>query len=262
MARIMTYNVHSCRGVDGRLDVGRIAAVIAQSRPDIVALQELDVHRPRTGRVDQAHAIAGRLGMQFHFNAALTVEEERYGDAILTALPMHVVKRGPLPNLPRMKVGGRGLEDRGALWVEIEVDRCPLQVINTHLGLVPPEQKVQSKALVGPDWLGRAPRPLILLGDLNATPRYAAYKRFAAVLSDARRLAPGRPGAATFPSRLPMLRIDHIFVSAGVKVGGVHAPDTALGRIASDHLPLVMDFTVSGSPPPGQAVASPRGDRP
>lgn len=245
MPRIMTYNVHSCRGVDGRLDVGRIAAVIAQSRPDIVALQELDVHRPRTGRVDQAHAIAERLGMHFHFNAALTVEEERYGDAILTALPLKVVRSGPLPNLPRVQVRGRGLEDRGALWVEIDVDGRPLQVINTHLGLVPPEQKVQSETLVGADWLAGAPRPLILLGDLNATPRYAAYKRFAAVLADARKRAPGRPGAPTFPSRMPMLRIDHIFVSRGVEVDGVHAPDTALGRVASDHLPLVMDFTLS-----------------
>jgi endonuclease/exonuclease/phosphatase family metal-dependent hydrolase len=66
MARIMTYNVHSCRGTDGKLDVGRIAAVIAQSRPDIVALQEVDVRRTRTGSVDQAHAIAERLGMHFH----------------------------------------------------------------------------------------------------------------------------------------------------------------------------------------------------
>lgn len=246
MPRIMTYNVHSCRGVDGRLDVGRIAAVIAQSKPDIVALQELDVHRPRTGRVDQAHAIAERLGMHFHFNAALTVEEERYGDGLLTALPMRLVRSGALPNLPRVRVRGRGLEDRGALWAEIEIDGRPVQVINTHLGLVPPEQKVQVDALLGADWLAGAPRPLILIGDFNATPRYAAYRRLAAVLGDARRLAPGRPGAPTFPSRMPMIRIDHVFVSSGVVVDGVHAPDTALGKIASDHLPLVMDFSLAG----------------
>ena len=246
MARIMTYNVHSCRGVDGKLDVGRVAAVIAQSKPDIVALQELDVHRSRTGRVDQAHAIAERLGMHFHFNAALSVAEERYGDAILTALPIRLVKSAPLPNLRKMKVRGRTieLEDRGALWAEIEVEGSPVQVINTHLGLVPLEQKAQSETLVGEEWLARAPQPLILIGDFNATPRYACYKRFAAVLKDARKLAPGKPGAPTFPSRLPMLRIDHAFVSDGVQVDGVHAPDTALARVASDHLPLVMDFSL------------------
>ena len=246
MPRIMTYNVHSCRGTDGKLDVARIAAVIAQSKPDIVALQELDVHRTRTGKVDQAHAIAERLGMHFHFNAALQVAEERYGDAILTALPMRLVKSGGLPNLRKMEVRGRKieLEDRGAVWVEIELGGSPVQVINTHLGLVPLEQKAQSDVLLGSDWLGAAPKPLILIGDFNATPRYACYKRFTRVLKDARRLAPGKPGAPTFPSRLPMLRIDHVFVSGGVEVDGVHAPDTALARVASDHLPLVMDFSL------------------
>src|ERR1700761_8305506 len=101
MSRIMTWNVHRCVGVDRKLDVGRVAAVIAHCRPDIVALQELDVCRPRTGAVDQAHAIASRLGMSFHFNAALTVQEERYGDAILTHLPVRLVRTGPLPTLPR-----------------------------------------------------------------------------------------------------------------------------------------------------------------
>jgi endonuclease/exonuclease/phosphatase family metal-dependent hydrolase len=59
--------------------------VIAESRPDVVALQELDVGRARTQGIDQAHAIAEMLGMAFHFNAALQVEEELYGDAVLTS---------------------------------------------------------------------------------------------------------------------------------------------------------------------------------
>ena len=49
MPRIMTYNVHRCVGMDGQLDVARTAKVIAQQKPDIVALQELDVRRARTG---------------------------------------------------------------------------------------------------------------------------------------------------------------------------------------------------------------------
>ena len=92
MPRILTYNVHRCVGMDGELDVARIAKAIAQMRPDIVALQELDVLRKRTDKVDQAHAIAELLGMSFHFHPAFAVEEELYGDAILTACPMRVVK--------------------------------------------------------------------------------------------------------------------------------------------------------------------------
>jgi endonuclease/exonuclease/phosphatase family metal-dependent hydrolase len=245
MTRILTYNVHSCRGVDGKLDVGRVADVIAQSRPDIIALQEVDVGRRRTHGVDQAHAIAERLGMAFHFNAAVHVEEERYGDAILTALPLKLIKSGPLPTPPRMQ----RLEPRGALWVEIEVESGhKVQIINTHLGLVPMEQKTQAAHLLGGEWLGhpKCSDPLILLGDFNATPRYAAYKALSGRLRDARRAAGVRGGALTFPSRFPMIRIDHMFISPSIEVANMHAPDGALMKIASDHLPLVADFRVRG----------------
>ena len=248
-ARIMTYNVHSCRGTDGKLDVGRIADVIAQSRPDIVALQELDCRRRRTGSVDQAHAIAERLGMGFHFNAALHVAEESYGDAILTSLPMKLIKTSPLPMLPDVKMRGRTLrlEPRGALWVEVTIDGKAVQVINTHLGLVPPEQRLQAASLLGPDWLDhpKAAAPLILMGDFNATPRYAAYRMIAERLKDARRLAGVRHKALTFPSQMPLIRIDHVFVSDGVAVGAMHAPDSELAKIASDHRPLVADVRVA-----------------
>ena len=52
-------------------------------------------------------------------------------------------------------------------------------------------------------------------------------------------------GLATFPARLPMLRLDHVFVSRSVVVTGVHTPRSALVRKASDHLPLVVDFHVA-----------------
>lgn len=58
--RIVTYNVHRCLGVDGKLSPGRIAEVIAETGADVVALQELDVRRARSGGVDQAEAIAAR----------------------------------------------------------------------------------------------------------------------------------------------------------------------------------------------------------
>src|SRR5579872_2470846 len=114
--RILTYNVHRCVGTDRRLDVARVAEVIAAAAPDIVALQEVDVGRARTGGVDQAHRIAQRLKMASRFHPALKVEEELYGDAILTALPERLIKAGPLPGYPRIPQ----LEPRGALWVAID----------------------------------------------------------------------------------------------------------------------------------------------
>ena len=243
MPRIVTYNVHRCVGNDRRLDVGRVAAVLAELNPDIVALQELDVGRARTGHVDQAHEIARRLEMSHHFHPALQVEEERYGDAILTSYPERLVKTGPLPGYPRI----RALEPRGAVWVEVDVDGRALQIINTHLGLVPREQQIQAAHLAGPAWLEHADCawPAILLGDFNATASSVVYRTLTAHLQPARRLARKKTPTSTFPSPLPVLRIDHLFVSPGVEVQHVFAPFDPLTRVASDHLPLVMDFELA-----------------
>ncbi|PEX03017.1 endonuclease, partial [Priestia megaterium] len=80
-----------------RLDVERVAEVIAAEKPDVVALQELDVRRARTNGVDQAHRLAELLKMSFHFHPAMAVEEELYGDAILTALPERRIRARGLP---------------------------------------------------------------------------------------------------------------------------------------------------------------------
>jgi endonuclease/exonuclease/phosphatase family metal-dependent hydrolase len=200
MTRILTYNVHRCLGTDGRLDVGRVAAVIAEAQPDIV------------------------------------------GDAILTCLPERVIKTGPLPGYKPIPQ----LEPRGALMVAIEVaPGVEVQVINTHLGLVPREQQIQAAAVAGDGWLGHEDRrdPLILIGDFNATRRSVVWRTLSAKLTDATQGRSG-PRIATFPARAPLLRIDHVFVSQGVRVTGLHVPATPLAKVASDHRPLVMDFEV------------------
>jgi len=247
MVRLLTYNVHRCVGTDRRLDVGRVAEVIAAQSPDIVALQEVDVRRARTGGVDQAHRIAQRLGMAFHFNAAFRVEEEQFGDAILTTLPERLVKAGALPGHPRFPQ----LESRGALWVEIETPAGVLGVINTHLGLVPREQRLQAAALAGKDWVdGAAPgAPLVLVGDMNATPRNAAYRILAARMAEARRAAPFSHRAPTFPSTFPVLAIDHVFANEAVVVDAVRTSLDPLSRLASDHLPLIVDLSLAARTP-------------
>ncbi|WP_460448237.1 endonuclease/exonuclease/phosphatase family protein [Alsobacter sp. SYSU BS001988] len=243
MTRILTYNVHRCLGIDGVLDPGRIAAVIAACQPDIVALQELDVGRRRTGGVDQAQAIADRLGMQMHFHPALRVMEEQYGDAILTARPSRVVKAGALPGLRSRP----GIEPRGALWAAVQAQGGEVQVINTHMGLRGQERLNQIEALLGPEWLGhpRCADPVILLGDFNAAPHSRAYRRVAARLRDAQTSPPAARAQATFPSRMPMLRIDHVFVSGGVEVTRAETIRTPLARAASDHLPLLVEFRLT-----------------
>ena len=240
--RVLTYNVRRCLGTDGRLSPKRIAEVIAVFEPDLVALQELDVGRVRTGAVDQAHEVAHQLGMSFHFHPSLRVMEELYGDAILTLRPCTLVKAGPLPGLP----GRRDPEPRGALWAAVDAGGATLQVINTHLGLAPRERLAQIEALLGPDWLGHPAcrDPKILIGDFNTLPRSRAYRRLTRHLVDAQRAQPDPRPRPTFPSRLPMLRIDHAFVGSGVEVVSSAVPRTPLTRVASDHLPLVLDLRV------------------
>lgn len=240
MTRILTYNVHRCLGVDGKLDPARIAAVIAACQPDIVALQELDVGRKRTGGVDQAQLIADQLGMQMHFHPAMRVMEELYGDAILTARPSRLVKAGPLPLRARA-------EPRGALWAAVQAQGGEVQVINTHLGLRGLERLNQVQALLGPDWLGgpKCTAPFILLGDFNAVPHSRAYKRLAARLRDAQAAPLVHRAQPTFPGRMPVLRIDHVFVSAGVEVTRAEPIRTPLARRASDHLPLLVEFRLT-----------------
>ena len=59
--------------------------------------------------------LPGGLAMTFHFHAAMRVEAEQYGDAVLTLRPERLVKSGPLPSIR----GVPGLEPRGAIWAAI-----------------------------------------------------------------------------------------------------------------------------------------------
>lgn len=236
--RILTYNVHSCIGTDRRVDPARIASVIAQAEADIVALQEIDVRRLRTGRTDQASMIASLLKMEAHFNPTLTFAEEQYGDAIITSWPTKAVKAGPLPS--------RG-EPRGALAVEIAIGDVTLNVVNTHLGLRGRDRIQQMTALIGPAWLHASvnPKATILCGDLNAIPASATYRLISRLLKDVQLLG-NRPSYATFPSRYPLMRLDHIFVSNDIRVIDSAVLRNKLTAVASDHLPVIADLILEG----------------
>lgn len=228
--RILTYNVHSCRGRGGRPDPLRIADVIASAEPDVIALQELDVGRVRTGGVDQAHMIAQHLRVAAHFHPALHVEEEKYGDAILTAMPSRLIKAAQLPSFG---------EPRGAIWVEVTFGATRLQVVNTHFGLRRRERMLQARTLAGDDWLGSSDctaHPAVLAGDFNAVPRSRAYGILAEGLSKHVLTIPAR---ATFPARFPLLRLDHVFTNQHAQILRYDVIDTPLARSASDHLPLL-----------------------
>ncbi|MDA3970646.1 MAG: endonuclease/exonuclease/phosphatase family protein [Desulfobulbaceae bacterium] len=240
--RVLTYNVHSCIGMDGNISPERIARVIAQHKPDIVALQEVDVGKVRTNGVDQAHLIAKQLQMDFHFHTTVRVEEEQYGDAILTHLPMRLVKIGKLPGL----AGKPHLETRGAIWVEIEFAGLKLQCINTHLGLLGKERMAQIQALLGEDWLGHPDcrSPSLICGDFNALPTFPVCRMLARQYNDVQAKLPDHKPLKTFGGRYPLARIDHIFIDQHIKVLDIDVPENELARVASDHMPLIAELEI------------------
>lgn len=242
LLRVMTYNAHSCMGIDGKISPRRVARVISRFHPDLVALQEVDVGRPRTRRADQARMIAEYLEMDYFFHPTIQIAEEAYGDCVLSRLPMRLVKSEILPSLP----DGNSHEPRGALWVAVELGEHTIHLVNTHLGLSGRERLLQMQALLGPQWLGRLDHaePVVLCGDFNASPRSRVWKLCAQRYRDVQMELSHYVPRGTWFSHYPFVRIDHIFVNSHLRVVNVDVGGDYLARVASDHRPLVAELRV------------------
>jgi endonuclease/exonuclease/phosphatase family metal-dependent hydrolase len=242
--RVMSYNVHSCIGMDGRVSPRRIARVIAEQSPDVVALQELDHGRLRSRGENQASAIAQILDYHVTFLATVTRGAERYGHAVLSRWPIRTVKVAELPSRPF----SIWPEPRGALWSRIFLGNTPINVITTHLGLSAKERLEQMQTLLGPQWLGPilGTQAIILCGDFNLPPGTAPYRLAADRLHDV--ASHGSEALNTFISARPFARIDHIFVSSHFMTEGATVVRNYLTRISSDHLPLIADLQIQPLP--------------
>lgn len=241
--RLVTYNVHGCRGTDGRLSVSRVGDVLAACEADLIVLQELDVGRSRSEQGLQPEEIAARLGMHFVFCPTVSRGKEHYGHAVLGRRPLRSVRSEALPRTS----WPRPAELRGALWVEAAIGHRTLQIIGTHLGLAPWERWMQVEVLLGARWIG-APEfvgPRVVCGDLNSAPGSPVYERLSVRLRDAQRLRARRGARPTYPSRLPLLRIDHVLVGDELRVVDTFVVDSPEARMASDHLPLVCDLVLA-----------------
>lgn len=257
----MTYNIRSCLGVDWRASLKRVTEVLASLEADVVALQEVDVGRLRSGRVNQAEHIAEALGMRAVFQRAVRWPDGEYGIATLTRLDIEGVetRRLPLPRLPY-------LEQRVAIMVALRRDDAKLVLVNTHLGLLARERRLQTAYLQR--WLGDVARahPTVLCGDLNASPRAPELRLLDGALSDAfggdafgNNAVGGDARGLTFPARFPLRRIDHIRVSRQIDCETVAIPRTALARAASDHYPVVADIAIRESCRRGETSERPPG---
>lgn len=226
----MTYNIRNGRGWDRRVDLGRVAAVIAAFDPDIVGLQEVDLSHARSNHVDQASELAARLSMTASYAPYIEGGSERHGIATLTRLPILETRSIALPGRPsRLRS-----EPRVALLTRIA---CPtrtdqLDVVNTHLSMMPAERRSQVETLTklfeGEE--------LIALGDLNCTTRSTPYR----ILS--RNLRATTPGCRSWPAMLPTLQLDHILIRGSLTVIRSGAWNHGLARRASDHLPVFAEL--------------------
>lgn len=241
--KLATYNIHSCIDTVWSLDMEKTAEVIAATGADVVALQEVDANKPRTGGVFQAEWLADRLEMDFRYFPVIRSGEEKYGLAVLSVLPMKEVKFGRLPVLEMRKPR----EVRGAMWIRLETEQGPVNLVNTHLGLKMAERRLQIEALLGGAWLGAVAEeePTVFCGDFNAGRRSYVYRSVCRRFSDVQRM-PGsqRPPRATFLSYYPVLCLDHIFVSHHFSVVKAEVPASRIARRASDHLPVVAELAL------------------
>ncbi|MBN1209316.1 MAG: endonuclease/exonuclease/phosphatase family protein [Myxococcaceae bacterium] len=232
---LVSYNIHSGIGTDGRFDLHRVGEVLREIDADIIALQEVGDFRGRTSREDQPEQLADLLELHMAFGPNVVREGRRYGNAVLTRLPILKSKNYDL------SVNGR--EPRGALRCDLELGGGrQLHVFCLHMGLSLGERRRQEGLLLSADILRDAVRkdPLVVCGDFNYwgnRPVPALVRR--AIHDAALEL---RVPARTYPSRLPLLRLDRIFVDTGVRPLSVRPHRSSLASVASDHLPLVMRF--------------------
>lgn len=233
--RVVTYNIHGCRTLDGRVGIERIAEVLKELAPDLVALQEVDVGQARSHGRDQATELGEALGMHAHFFPVLRKGQACYGLAVLSRPPFLRARNSLLPGPP-----GPGRERRGAIRVTVAAEAGgEFDLINTHLGLGLLERRRQAAALLSDGWL-RDGVPAALCGDFNAGPGSPVCRRLGT------RLRPAGNGKPTFFAKRPLIRLDHIFVTDSRMVldAGVASGETA--RRASDHLPAWADLRPKG----------------
>ena len=89
--RVMTYNIHHGEGLDGKVDLLRIAQLIQREGADIVALQEVDKGVARTARRDLPAELAELTGMACVFSNNFPYQGGEYGNAVLTRFPVRRV---------------------------------------------------------------------------------------------------------------------------------------------------------------------------
>lgn len=232
--RVATYNIHRCRGLDGRTLPRRISEVLADIRADVIALQEVVGPGPRG--VDHAEEIGARLGMGWIMAPARHLRGHQFGNVVLSHLP--------IVHHTHYDLSWRTCEPRCCQRVDLALNgHRTLHLYNVHLGTALLERRHQALRLAAIVHDRRVAGAKIVLGDFNEWMRGLATRMLNERLRsvDLRQFLRRR---RTYPGLFPVLHLDHIYYEGPVEVVGVELPRTRKSLVASDHLPLVAELLV------------------
>ncbi len=223
---VATWNIHAGVGIDHHFAPARIEAVLREISADIVALQEVPLggeHWPNLlPHLARTTHMVGVDGFTF------SVGGRRFGNAILS--------RYPVLDTRRIDISFGSREPRGALDADIYCHGHRLRVIATHLGLRAAERRAQVARLLQAFDTGEM--PVLLMGDVNEW--FVWGRTLRALVSHFQAV----PAPATFPSCVPILALDRIWIRPRHRLVRVHVHSSAIARVASDHRPLVA--TIGG----------------
>lgn len=220
---LASYNIHRCFGTDRIYSPERIVEVLRGLDADVVALQEVDMRLLADER-HQLQFLAESLGMEHVAGPNIQDHRGKFGNAVLTRHPVHDVEL--------VDLSVRRFEPRGAIVARLDVHGWPVLVVATHLGLNAAERRLQVHRLLQAISEQAAGTPTVLMGDCNEwKPNHGALRLLNRHFGQS--MMP-----RTFPSRLPVLPLDRIWVAprSGLRRISVYAPP--LARLASDHLPI------------------------
>jgi endonuclease/exonuclease/phosphatase family metal-dependent hydrolase len=235
--RLVTYNIHKCRGWDRRVSPERIARVLGSLEADCIALQEVVDGSP-LGRVNQAGVIAEALGPKYKvvFGRTRDLRGSHYGNATLTRLPVECSET--------YNLSWKRREPRGCLRTDLRLrKKALLHVFNVHLGTGYLERRAQAPLLLSDEMLNHAAHtgPRVILGDFNEWTRGLTSKL---MMKQFRKihLREHQKRRGSFPGPVPVLELDHIYFDPELELVHFEVVRTPLSLVASDHLPLLADF--------------------
>jgi endonuclease/exonuclease/phosphatase family metal-dependent hydrolase len=221
--RILTWNIHGALGRNPRFDLGRVVELIDRWDPHIVALQEVDSRRDKELGINPFDFLQRELGEHGIGAKSITTADGDYGQMLIS--------RWPLSETAIHDISYPEREPRRAIAATIATPHGPLRCVATHLGLSTHERRSQTKTLL--DIAGQGGATTVMAGDFND------WLWVGSVRSALSRVLPGCTGFRTFPSFLPLLRLDRIYCRPAAAL--MRAFTDPAARHISDHLPVIAD---------------------